>query len=282
MQFADLTPSLSSPPPQDRSLRLWNPARAAHVKTYTGHGYDVRDVAVTADNGRLASVGGDRAVLAWDVATGAVLRRWRGHDGPANAVIHGPNDATVITGGDDACVRVWDARSRAPDAVATLRGARDAVTGVALLNAATIASCSVDGGVRVHDVRAGRVTTDALPAPLVAVAPTHDAHAVATAGVDGAVRLLDAATGTELACYRDHPPSDVKTDVAVTPDDGAIVLGGADGVVRWWDLVSERVMARVPAAPPGKPVTSIAVRPDGGALLAASVDGLVRVFERGD
>lgn len=258
-------------------MRLWNPARGTHVKTYTGHGYDVRDVAVTADNARLASVGGDRAVIGWDVATGAVVRRWRGHDGPANAVAHGPADATVVTGGDDATVRVWDARSRSADAVATLRGARDSVTSVTLLNT-SIVSASVDGAVRVHDVRVGRVTADAVGAPVVSVAVTRDGGAIAAACVDGRALLLDAASGAELASYRDHPPSDVKTDIAVSPDDGAIVLGGADGVVRWWDLVSERVLARTPAAPPGKPVTSLAVRPDGGALLAASVDG-VRVFE---
>ena len=35
---------------QDRTLRLWNPHRGVHIKTYVGHGYDVRDVCVSAAN----------------------------------------------------------------------------------------------------------------------------------------------------------------------------------------------------------------------------------------
>ena len=37
---------------QDRTLRLWNPHRGVHIKTYAGHGYDVRDVCVSADNSK--------------------------------------------------------------------------------------------------------------------------------------------------------------------------------------------------------------------------------------
>lgn len=39
---------------QDRTLRLWNPHRGVHIKTYAGHGYDVRDVCVSADNSKYA------------------------------------------------------------------------------------------------------------------------------------------------------------------------------------------------------------------------------------
>ena len=274
-------PSSLAPCPQDRTLRLWNPARGTHVKTYTGHGYEVRDVAVSSDSTRLASVGGDRAVVGWDVATGAVLRKWRGHDGPANCVVMGPNaDATIVTGGDDASVRVWDARSRNPEPIAIIRCARDAVTSVALAPPATILSASVDGCVRAHDVRGGTRTEDALPSPLVAIALTRDGGAVAAAGTDGVVRLLDRATGTELARYAGAPPSDVKTGVGVTADDATIVAGCADGRVRLWDLVSERVTACLDAAPPGRPVTAVAVHPrEVGGVLAGSVDGVVRVFE---
>ena len=37
---------------QDRTLKLWNPHRGVLVKTYQGHGHDVRDVAVSADNSK--------------------------------------------------------------------------------------------------------------------------------------------------------------------------------------------------------------------------------------
>jgi WD40 repeat protein len=48
--------------PQDRTLRLWNPVKGLFIKEYRGHGYEVRDVSVCADNSKMASVGGDRQV----------------------------------------------------------------------------------------------------------------------------------------------------------------------------------------------------------------------------
>jgi WD40 repeat protein len=32
---------------KDRTLRLWNPYKGVHIKTYSGHARDVRDVAVS-------------------------------------------------------------------------------------------------------------------------------------------------------------------------------------------------------------------------------------------
>ncbi len=67
-------------------MRLWNPHKGLHIKTYAGHGYDVRDVSCAADNKTFASCGGDRQVFVWDVASGQCTRKLRGHDGVVNAV----------------------------------------------------------------------------------------------------------------------------------------------------------------------------------------------------
>ncbi len=47
---------------QDRKICLWNPSKGLLVKTYLGHGYEVRDVCVTQDNSRFSSCGGDKQV----------------------------------------------------------------------------------------------------------------------------------------------------------------------------------------------------------------------------
>jgi len=71
---------------QDRTLRLWNPHKGFAIKTYAGHGYEVRDVSVSVDNSQMASVGGDKQVFLWDVASGKVIRKFKGHDSRVNAV----------------------------------------------------------------------------------------------------------------------------------------------------------------------------------------------------
>lgn len=45
---------------QDRTIKLVNSASGALVNTYSGHGYEVLGIAVSHDNSRFASCGGDR------------------------------------------------------------------------------------------------------------------------------------------------------------------------------------------------------------------------------
>ena len=100
----------------DRTIRLFNPAKAPPgpprlttdrkttppglVQSYSAHGYEVLDIAVTDDNARFASVGGDKQVFLWDVAGGKTLRRWAGHGGRVNAVAFGGEGASVVVSGE--------------------------------------------------------------------------------------------------------------------------------------------------------------------------------------
>ena len=47
---------------QDRSIILWNPNTGAKIKSYEAHGWEVLDIAISFDNAKFASVGGDKAV----------------------------------------------------------------------------------------------------------------------------------------------------------------------------------------------------------------------------
>jgi len=47
---------------QDRSIILWNPNTGAKIKSYEAHGWEVLDIAISYDNAKFASVGGDKAV----------------------------------------------------------------------------------------------------------------------------------------------------------------------------------------------------------------------------
>lgn len=90
----------------DRAIHLYNPSKASPtvlksglIQVYSAHGYEVLDLAVTDDNARFASVGGDKQVFYWDVATARTLRRWIGHLGRVNCVgFGGEGDSLVISG----------------------------------------------------------------------------------------------------------------------------------------------------------------------------------------
>lgn len=69
------------------------------IQKYEAHGYSVLDIAVSADNSRFASVGGDRQVFLWDVEQGSTVRRWAGHSSRVEAVqFAGEGDSVVVSG----------------------------------------------------------------------------------------------------------------------------------------------------------------------------------------
>lgn len=74
--------------------------------------YEVRDVAITADNAKFASCGGDKQVFLWDVSSGAILRKFTGHDFRINAVQFAAEEQLLISGGDDKTLKIWDMRSQ--------------------------------------------------------------------------------------------------------------------------------------------------------------------------
>lgn len=57
------------------------------------------DLAVTADNAKFASVGGDKQVFLWDVETGTTVRRWSGHDARVEAVEFGAEADSIVASG---------------------------------------------------------------------------------------------------------------------------------------------------------------------------------------
>jgi mitogen-activated protein kinase organizer 1 len=94
---------------------LFNPAKAAAftattepqsrpaglVQTYAGHAHEVLDIAVSSDNARFVSVGGDKHVLLWDVSSARVLRRYEGHSGRINTCAWGGDgreEGVIISG----------------------------------------------------------------------------------------------------------------------------------------------------------------------------------------
>ena len=113
-----------------------------------------------------ASCGGDRQVYLWDTVTGRILRQFHGHHLKINAICFNEDSSVLASGSDDKSVRLWDMRSRESRyPIQILDEARDSI-GSVCIRGTTIAVGSVDGNVRIYDIRKGSMASDNLAGKL--------------------------------------------------------------------------------------------------------------------
>ncbi|EME42960.1 hypothetical protein DOTSEDRAFT_107742, partial [Dothistroma septosporum NZE10] len=235
---------------QDRQVRLFNPNTKRLIQTYSAHGYEVLDLAVSEDNARFVSGGGDKTVFLWDVATAVTTRRFAGHAGRINAVTFGgEGDSVVVSGSFDGSVKVWDTKSRSDRPIMTLSEAKDAVSSVAV-HGHEIFAGSIDGRIRVYDLAMGHVDTDVV-APgkgATSVMPTKAGDGYLVSSLDSKLRLMDRPTGKCLQTFQDKEGFKNETyrmRSALAVGDAYAFSGSEDGRVIVWDVLTGDVVQRL-------------------------------------
>ncbi|KAJ3188406.1 WD repeat-containing protein 83 [Gaertneriomyces sp. JEL0708] len=262
----------------DRTVRLWNPETGLLLKTYEGHGKDVFDVAIPragADNSRFASCSGDRAVYIWDVGTGKPIRRFTGHDQRVNAISFNKDATVVASGSYDARVRLWDCRSNSRYPIQILEDAKDSVESVQICDS-EILSGSVDGCIRIHDVRMGELITDKVGHPVSSAAFSADKNCVLVSSLDSTIRLFDKENGELLNAYTGHTHVQYRLSSCLSNTDAHVISGSEDGRICMWDLV-EGTMIRSLQAHEGA-VTSVIYHPLAEKMLSTGTDGTLKAW----
>jgi len=268
----------------DKAVRLWNPHRPLLLKTYSGHGYEVADVCVSADNGKLASCGGDKVVFLWDVTTAQVVRKFGGtrsggHTARINCVTFaGADDALLLSGSYDTSLRFWDARSRSAEPVQVLEEARDSVSSV-VARTNEVLSASIDGHVRAYDVRTGRITVDNLRHPLGAAKFSGDGNCILAAALNSTVALVDKSSGVVLAVYRGHVNDKFKVECSLSFDDAFVMSGSEDGSVAFWDLVESEDGPLAKPKAHSQPCCTVDCHPKESMALSGSHDGTMVLWK---
>lgn len=300
---------------QDRTVMLWNPNceqgdvagpeafRASGddaprrlrkpITSFAGHSHEVFGVAIAADNSRFVSCGGDKLVIVWDVATARASRKLSGHTHRVNAVALNADASVAFSAGYDTSVRCWDLRSHMREPIQTLDQAADSVSSVSV-HGHKVVSGSVDGRVRVYDLRMGELATHTIGPPVSSAVVSRDGNCVLACTLDDRARLIDLGSGELLASYggsgaelepaaqarrvRTFVCRSYKVEAALSSDDAYVIAGSEEGGVHLWDLVSEEsrgVLAGHTAA-----VCSTACHPDIArcALLTGSHDGTARYW----
>jgi WD40 repeat protein len=105
-----------------------------------------------------------------------------------------------------------------------------------------------------------------------------DGRWIVWGGLDGVVRILDVATGTEITEGGDKEfrvANGAATAVAFSADGAWVLAGQADGTIRIWDVATARLLAELPVH--AGPIAQIDTFAD-GRIATASDDESARVF----
>eukprot|EP00126_Sphaerothecum_destruens_P003875 Sdes_comp17676_c1_seq1m6946 len=292
----------------DKTVRLWNSSKGTLVKTYSsgGHNSSVLDICIRTDNAAFASCGLDRDVSLWDVPTGRIIRKFKGHASRINSVCYCMGDRKgeadclnhlIVSGSYDTSVRIWDCRSSASygsQAVQILPEARDSVTSVTTTDF-QILTASVDGCLRIYDIRMGMLSTDSIDERhgLTSMRLTNSSttsrvsQCVVVSTLGSEVILLEKETGQILNRFCGHISKNYKVECGSTPiDDLYIFSGSEDGSIYFWDMTdssnftkisSDSSSPNISSKPPL--ISSIDFHPADALMMASSsIDGTINIW----
>lgn len=260
----------------DGALRFWEPAASRSPMRTLHHDRPVQALDFHVGRRLLATACQDGSVWLWKLAAGRSAEPERLGSGVSGitdvrAVAFAPrgDGLLAIAGRGGRGIELWkpDREGTAPGAPSRrVRFLRDD-------NGRPVPPSTVVGrfsGYRLHEGFGGH--TDGVEA--LAVSPASGL--LATAGLDGTVRLWDLAVGTPAAGPLSGHEGPVRA-IAFSPDGRRIASGGADGTVRLWDALA--------AAPTGRPLTGhtgpvrcVAFSPDGQLVASAGDDATVRCW----
>ncbi len=256
----------------DRDARVIASAAASrgvarHV--LRGHTRGVARVAYADDGARLVSAGGDGVAIVWRRSPGAVpaIERRLVHPGAVRDAAFGPGGAWVVTVGDDGIVRQWDLADGEPRELH-----RHAPLGVVLAFArdGTVVTGGDDGQVLATGGDGAARAVPGHPGGVLAVAASADGGWLATAGMDGEVRIIEPDGALRLL-----PHPDLVLGLAFSPDGTTLATAGNDAVVRLWPVAGGA--ARVLDTPGD--VKSLRFAADGRTLAAVEPRGTIVVWD---
>ncbi|OBT39270.1 hypothetical protein VE00_10180 [Pseudogymnoascus sp. WSF 3629] len=237
----------------DQTLRLWDSATGALLRTLEGHSSSVtlvtfspnaaiqtleghsdwvKSVAFSPDGRQVVSGSKDQTLRFLDYATGAPPQTLEGHSDWVMSVAFSPNGRQVVSGSNDRTVRLWDAATGA--AIQTLEGHSDWVMSVAFSpDSRQVVSGSRDGTVRLWDAATGAAiqTLEGYSSSVMSVAFSPDGKLLPTLHVFN--YWLAEGTTNFLWLPTDYRP----TCEAVR--DKVVVLGHSSGRISFLQIKQE-------------------------------------------
>lgn len=262
---------------EDGSVRAWENLEQDDP-VVIGPGRNTVWAAASARDGQLALFGeGDGTLQIRDAATAGVLRSVSAGSGRIWSLASG--GALISAACGDGAVRLWSLDDE--DWTLQLSNYRDRTWAVAVNAAGTRLATSTRGAIQVWDLPSGRLrwTQSAHDGERIrTLAFDHSGDLLISGGGDGAARLWQTSTSTQLAEYR-NPGGWVRA-VAINYSGDRVAVGYGPGDIRVHDVGADKPLGEL-TGHNGRPLlVSFTADPD--LLISAAADGTVRAWSLGE
>ena len=261
----------------DGRARLWDVATGRQIRPpLDGHGGWLYSVGFSPNGQVLASASANGTARLWGVTSGRQIGpTMNGHGLVAYSIAFSPNGTILAIGNGDGMVRIWSART-GHEVGAPFPAIDDPLVSVAFSSNGRLATGSLGGTVQLWNTKTGtqmgaNMSGSGFAVNSVAFSP--DGRLVASGGVDGVIRLWNAAaTGPAL----NGLGNGVVT--GAFSHNGKMLAGGSgNGTVRLWDVVTGHLTA-TPIQANGREIYSVAFS-SGGRFLVRGGTGHVRIWD---
>ncbi|MDA1017499.1 MAG: WD40 repeat domain-containing protein, partial [Planctomycetota bacterium] len=254
----------------DKTVRLWNLADGAAVRSFAGAADVVSSVVVSADGATVVAASADKSVHTWTLATAAAGPKFVHPTAVTDVSLSA--DGKRIASSDGNSVRLWDVAGG--QELERFEGHTAAVSSVALTgDGKSLVSGAADMTGRVWTSAAvGLVAAHAGKINELRVVPAGAATHVLTCGEDKTVKLWDV-DGKPVKAF---VGSAVAVNSVTLSADGSKVFGGtADNKVLAWTLADAKLVQTITT--PGV-VTDLELNAENSRLAVTGADKHVRVY----
>ncbi|KFH70773.1 hypothetical protein MVEG_03621 [Podila verticillata NRRL 6337] len=230
---------------RDNTIKIWNLATGACLRTYHGHSASV--LCLQYDDDKIVSGGSDTNIIVRDLQTGKIIRTLEGH---ADSVLSLRLEKdTVVSCSKDRTVKIW--KISTGELVRTLVGHRAAVNAVQFSPESSetiymghqrvVVSASGDRSVKIWSFETGEClrTLEGHTRGIACI--QFEGNIIISGSSDKSIKIWDIARGECIRTLVGHEDL-VRT---LQFSNGRIISGGYDETIKIWDQESGTVVANL-------------------------------------
>ncbi|EDR29734.1 mitogen-activated protein kinase organizer, putative [Entamoeba dispar SAW760] len=222
----------------ERLIRLHNTEKQKLIKTYASPCKEVLDIKITRDNGNIICCGNDTSIYSIDVMTSSILRKYGQHETRINCIEFNNQYNVIASGSFDMKVKLWDLISKSNTPLMSLNQAKDSITSISIEDN-QLFTTSMDGFIRVYDLRKGLIISDDIKKPLTSLSIINSTTISLSSIEDSSINIYNRKDINIIHTYNNHFNKKIRINTGISLNKKLIFTGDETGKIYQYNLVNQ-------------------------------------------